>query len=154
MKTRIALAVAAAFALSAQLAEARITRVVFDPARSQSPTFGGLSFGSAGQYEKLRGTAFGELDPNDPRNKRITDIELAPRNTAGMVEYSMDVFVLKPVDLTRGSGRVLLDFNNRGGMRLGRLNQTDTNNDPATERAQVRHALGLADDRMPLLQLL
>src|SRR2546425_7576196 len=140
MKTRIAFAVAAAFALSAQLAEARITRIEFDPTRSQaptyfagqSPTFGGLSFGSVGQYEKLRGTAFGELDPNDTRNKRITDIELAPRNLAGMVEYSMDIFILKPIDLSKGNQKVLLDFNNRGQMRLGRLNQTALTNDPTT----------------------
>jgi hypothetical protein len=132
MKTRIAIAVAAAFALSAQLAEARITGVDWDPARSQSPTFGGLSFGSIGQYEKLRGTARGELDPNDPRNAVITDIELAPRNGAGMVEYSMDVFILKPIDPGNGNQRVLLDFNNRGEMRLGRLNQVALTNDPTT----------------------
>jgi hypothetical protein len=130
VKTRIAIAVA--LALSAQLAEARITRVEFDPARSQSPTFGGLSFGDVGQYEKLRGTAWGELDPNDPRNKVITDIQSAPRNGAGMVEYSMDVFVLKPRNLGQGNRRVLLDFNNRGEMRLGRLNQTALTNDPTT----------------------
>ena len=130
MKARIAIAVA--LALSAQLAEARITRVEFDPARSQSPTFGGLSFGDVGQYEKLRGTAWGELDPNDPRNKVITDLHLAPRNGAGMVEYSMEVFVLKPINLANGNRRVLLDFNNRGEMRLGRLNQTELTNDPAT----------------------
>src|SRR3989454_1147276 len=139
MKSAFAFAVAAAFALSAQLAEARITRIEFDPTRSQaptyfagqSPTFGGLSFGSVGQYEKLRGTAFGELDPNDTRNKRITGIELAPRNpTTGMVEYSMDIFILKPIDLSKGNQKVLLDFNNRGQMRLGRLNQTALTNDP------------------------
>jgi hypothetical protein len=130
VKTRIAIAVA--LALSAQLAEARITRVEFDATRSQSPTFGGLSFGDVGQYEKLRGTAWGELDPNDPRNKVITDIQLAPRNAAGMVEYSMDVFILKPIDLSKGNQRAFLDFNNRGGMRVGRLNQTDDMNNPTT----------------------
>ena len=87
MKT-VAVCVSAAFALTASLAEARITGVTWDPARSQAPSmfplnsyaFGGLSFGSVGQYEKLRGTATGELDPNDPRNKVIADIQLAPRN--------------------------------------------------------------------------
>lgn len=81
-RSRLHLGLCAAFAFTASLAEARITRIDFDPARSQSPTFGGLSFGAAGQYEKLRGTAKGELDPNDARNKVITDIELAPRNAA------------------------------------------------------------------------
>ena len=76
----LVLALAAGALLTAPAAEARITRIVIDPARSQSPTFGGLAFGTVGQYEKLRGTAFGEVDPADPRNAVITDIELAPRN--------------------------------------------------------------------------
>jgi len=140
MKTRIALAVAAAFSLSAQLAEARITSVTWDPARSQAPSmfpgqsaaFGGASFGSVGQYEKLRGTATGELDPNDPRNKVITDIELAPRNAAGMVTYSMDVFVLRPMNQALGNQRLFYDFNNRGQMRLGRVNNGTVTSDPVT----------------------
>jgi len=136
----IALAISAAFALSASLAEARITSVTWDATRSQAPTmfpgqlpaFGGLSFGSVGQYEKLRGTATGELDPNDPRNKVITDIELAPRNAAGMVTYSMDVFILRPMNQALGNQRLLLDFNNRGQMRLGRLNDGTVTSDPIT----------------------
>jgi hypothetical protein len=132
MKT-LAVAVAAAFALAPLAVEARITSVTWDPARSQSPTFGGLSFGLVGQYEKMRGTATGVLDPNDPRNKVITDLDLAPRNAGGMVEYSMDVFILKPIDLSKGNQRVFLDFNNRGGMRLNRLHDASTNpNDPTT----------------------
>lgn len=39
----------------------------------ESPTFDGMSFGTVGQYEKLRGRADGEVDPLDPRNKQITD---------------------------------------------------------------------------------
>ena len=139
MAKRIVLAVAVAVALFAQLAEARIVRIEFDPARSQSPsyfgqspTFGGLSFGTVGQYEKLRGIAFGELDPADPLNAVITDLDLAPRNAAGKVEYSMDVLILKPIHLSTGNQRVLLDVNNRGELRLGRLNQVEITNDPTT----------------------
>jgi hypothetical protein len=98
--------------------EARITRIVIDPARSQSPTFEGRSFGTVGQYEKFRGTAFGELDPNDPRNALITDIEFAPRNAAGMVEYSTDIFILKPIHLSNGNHRLFIDYNNRRQMRV------------------------------------
>jgi hypothetical protein len=126
--------------------EARITSIVIDCTRSQSPTFcagqlptfGGTSFGAVGQYEKLRGTAFGELDQLDPRNAVITDIELVPaanRNPAtatGKVKYSMDIFILKPINLGSGNHRVLLDFNNRGEMRVGRLNDTALTNDPTT----------------------
>src|SRR5262249_10263996 len=55
--------------------------------RVESPMFGGASFGAAGQYEKLAGRAYGEVDPADPRNAGITDIGLAPRNAGGKVEY-------------------------------------------------------------------
>src|SRR5215475_13043934 len=103
------------------VAKSGIRRIDIDPDRSQSPTFGGLSFGSVGRYEKLRGTAYGEIDPSDPRNAVITDIQLAPVNDHGMVEYSMDIFILKPINLSAGNHRLLFDFNNRGAMRAGRL---------------------------------
>ena len=107
-----------------------ITKIVIDPDRSESPTFEGRSFGAVGQYEKLRGIAHGELDPSDPRNAVITDIKLAPVNERGMVEYSTDIFVLKPVNPDLGNRRVILDFNNRGNMRVGLLNSARSTNDP------------------------
>ena len=73
---------------SVHAAKQGIRRIVIDRGRSQSPTFGGLSFGVVGEYEKLRGTAYGEIDPGDRRNAVITDIGLAPVNERGMVEYS------------------------------------------------------------------
>ena len=96
------------------LAEADITRIVIT--RVESPTFEGMSFGAAGQYEKLRLRAFGEVDPADPRNHVIADIDLAPRNPRGMVEYDMDVVILKPVTLTNGNRRLLYYMNNRGNL--------------------------------------
>ena len=93
----------------------------------ESPTFGGESFGSVGPYEKLVGQAFGEVDPNDPRNAVITDLQLAPRNANGMVEYVTDVVILKPVDLTKGNHRLFFDVNNRGDMRgLSTMNDATT----------------------------
>src|SRR5262249_3631496 len=67
-----------------------------------------------GQYEKLVGRAYGEVDPSDPRNALITDIALAPRNASGMVEYATDIYILKPVDIGRASGRLFFEVNNRG----------------------------------------
>src|SRR5215510_13609774 len=118
----------AAALVAAPATEARITKIEIDCARSQSPTFcpgqgptfGGLSFGSAGQYEKLRGKAFGELEPLKRQNEVITDISLAPRNAGGKVEYSMDILILKPLNLSKGNHRILLDMNNRGELRLAR----------------------------------
>ena len=102
------------------LAEARITGIVITTV--QSPTFGGASFGTVGQYEQLDGTAYGEVDPKDPLNAVITDIELAPRNSRGMVEYSMDISILKPIDMSRGNGTLIYDVVNRGSKGITNLN--------------------------------
>jgi hypothetical protein len=127
--------VLAALALTAAPAGASITRIAIDPAQSQSPVFDGRIFGSGGSvgpYEKVRGKAYGELDPDDPRNAVITDLKLAPRNARGRVEYSMDIFILKPVDLRRGNHKVILDFNNRGEMRANIFNDAALTNNPTS----------------------
>ena len=83
-------------------ADARITNIVITT--KTSPAFDGQSFGSVGQYEQLDGTASGEIDPRDPLNAVIQDIDLAPQNSRGMVEYSMDLSIVKPIDTSRGRG--------------------------------------------------
>ena len=102
------------------LAEARITRIVIQ--NRTSPAFGGASFGVVGQYEQLTGVAFGEVNPKDPLNAVITDIELAPRNSRGNVEYSMDFAITKPLDMSRGNKTLLYDVPNRGNIRTPELN--------------------------------
>ena len=67
------------------LADARITKIVID--RVESPTFGGATFGEVGQHEKIVGRAFGEVNPHHPLNAIIQDIDLAPKNDRGMVEF-------------------------------------------------------------------
>ena len=124
----------AAAVLSAPAVRRGLKSILIDPDQSESVTFDGLSFGSVGQYEKIRGIAYGEVDPSDPRNAVITDIELAPVNAQGMVEYSMDIFILKPVDLNRGNHRILFDFNNRGQMRVGLFNDAVTTNNPTSAK--------------------
>src|SRR5262245_53347916 len=129
----IGFVLAGALALTAQRSEAHVTRIVIDRSRSESPTFEGRVFGpdgKVGPYEKLRGRAYGELDPEDPHNALITDLKRAPKNARGKVEYSMDVFILKPIDLARGSHKLLLDFNNRGDMRVAALNDAALGNNP------------------------
>lgn len=56
-----------------------------------------MSFGDVGQYEHLFGYVEGELDPGHPRNARITNLERAPHNDKGNVEYRADIQILKPV---------------------------------------------------------
>lgn len=74
------------------------------------------SFGSVGAYEKVSGTLQGELDPKDPRNAVIQDLELAPRNARGMVEWSADFVLLKPKDMSKAGGVLRYDAPNRGNI--------------------------------------
>ena len=65
-------------------------------------------------YEKLTGHFFGELDPKHPLNAIVTDIEHAPRNARGRVEYSATFTILKPVDMSKGTGVLVYQVPNRG----------------------------------------
>jgi hypothetical protein len=57
---------AAGVLVAAPAADARIAKIQITS--KQSPTFGGYAFEGVGPYEKIVGKAFGELDPNDPKN--------------------------------------------------------------------------------------
>ena len=111
------LGLSAVVALASVLATpSTVARIVkFEVTSKESPTFGGYSFAGVGQYEKLVGMAYGELDPNDPKNAVIVDIELAPRNASGKVEYSHDFYILKPIDLAKGAHKMMYEPPNRGG---------------------------------------
>ena len=74
----------------------------------------GESFGDVGAYELLEGTAHFAVDPSHARNQGITDLDLAPRNSAGKVEFSADFSMLQPLNLDRGNRRILFDVVNRG----------------------------------------
>jgi len=118
----VARAAAAALALAASLADARITRI--EITTIENPTFGGFSWPGVGQYEKIIGKAFGEVDPTDPKNSVIVDIGLAPRNERSKVEYALNFYILKPIDLAKGAHRVMYEPPNRGNKTwaaLGRI---------------------------------
>lgn len=83
--------------------------------RSRTPVVGGQAFGAAGPYERLTGTIFFAVDPRNPANRIIADIDKAPRNAAGRVEFASDFYLLRPVDPARGNGTVLYEVSNRGG---------------------------------------
>jgi hypothetical protein len=85
---------------------------------SRAPFVGGASFGDAGTYERLDGVAIGELDPAHPANRGIVNIDKAPRNARGNVEYRSDICILRPTDPEPGNGRILYEVNNRGRIML------------------------------------
>ncbi|MBV8534282.1 MAG: hypothetical protein JO128_01745, partial [Alphaproteobacteria bacterium] len=97
--------------LLAHTAEARVTKI--EVTRHEAFA-GGQRFGAVGPYEKLAGRFTGELDPKAPLNAGIVDLDKAPRNAKGLVEYSSDFYILKPVNLASGNGALLYDVNNRG----------------------------------------
>lgn len=111
-------------------ARARITRI--EVTTHESPTFGGYAWPGVGPYEKLAGKAYGEVNPLDPKNAVITDIQLAPRNARGMVEYAFDFYILKPVDLKKGAHKVMYEPPNRGGKTWASFGRMPGGNDPGS----------------------
>ncbi|HWZ73229.1 MAG TPA: hypothetical protein VN326_17370, partial [Casimicrobiaceae bacterium] len=108
----LAAALCACCGFIAPASEAKVTTLTITS--RQSPTYGGQSFGTVGQYERIIGTASGEIDPADPRNAIITDIQLAPRNANGKVTYTATFTLIKPIDVTKGNGVLFYNVVNRG----------------------------------------
>jgi Alpha/beta hydrolase domain len=97
----IALAALSLVTLAASV-EARLTRFVIE---KREPS---------GQFEMLSGRFYGELNPKDSHNAIITDIQSAPRNARGMVEYSATFSMAKPADMSTASGVLIYSVTNRG----------------------------------------
>jgi hypothetical protein len=116
---------------------------------STEPFAQGRGFGEAGPYLRIRGVARGELDPAAPQNAVIVDLDRAPRNARGRVEYETDFFILRPEDPGRTSGVLVYDVTNRGSKRIFQLLDdapsapVDAANDPKTAReAGIGFSLG------------
>lgn len=109
--TRLRIAALGAFVLFSLSAHAEVVR--FEVQQS-GPAFEGRSFGSVGSYVKITGRATIAVDPADPRNSVIADIDKAPRDERGFVEATADVVLLRPADPLRANGTLLVDIPNRG----------------------------------------
>ena len=66
-------------------------------------------------YEQITGKVYFAVDPKLAANKIIVDIDRAPKNAQGLVEFSADLFVLRPKDAAKSNGTALLEISNRGG---------------------------------------
>ena len=91
---------------SAQMVRLEIT--------SREPMHNGQAVGAAGPFEMIRGRVHGEVDPKDPRNAIIQDIELAPRNARGRVEYVATFALARPIEPAKSSRVLLYQVVNRG----------------------------------------
>ena len=97
--------------LCTSLAEARVVRFEIDQRRVFAE---GMEFGTVGPYERLDGTVYMEVDSEDPLNAVIVNLDKAPRNARGLVEFSTTFYMLKPFDIGRGNGKIFYGVNNRG----------------------------------------
>src|SRR5271156_876588 len=115
----------------ASVADAHVSQIAINSV--ESPTYTGETFGAAGTYTRINGTFTGKLDPTDPHNAVIVDIDKAPRDSDGLVTYTADFQILKPTNLALGNHRILLELPNRGGtLVLGTLNDSAAGNTTLT----------------------
>ena len=95
-------------------AQARVVRVevlsraAIDPASPGVPA-----------YEKIVARVYFAVRPGDIHNQPIVDLDGAPKNTQGEVEFSSDLYLLRPV--AKSNGAMLLEIPNRGGKGLLQL---------------------------------
>ena len=92
---------------------------------------GGESFGTSGAYERIAGRVHFAVDPAAKAQAGIVDIDKAARDARGLVHFTADFLLLKPVDMKNGNRRLLFDWANRGNKRcLQFFNDAPGSNDP------------------------
>jgi hypothetical protein len=90
-------------------------------------------FGAVGAYERLVGRAHFAVDPGAPAQHGITDIDKAATDADGLVRFTGDFSILKPLDPDRGNRRIFFDYGNRGNKRMLQFyNDAAASNDPRT----------------------
>jgi len=94
---------------------------------------GGHEFGSAGTYQRLIGRAHFAVEPGASAQRCITDIDKAPTDGDGLVRFTGDFSILKPVHPALGSRRLFFDYGNRGNKRMLQFfNDAPASNNPRT----------------------
>lgn len=99
---------ALAVLLTAATAQAEVTR--FEVQSREQPALGGRTFQS-GTAEKITARATIALDPANPHNAVIKDLDRAPQNPQGRVEAATEVVILRPA---HPNGTLLFEVVNRG----------------------------------------
>src|SRR5437762_7179059 len=97
--------------LFASLAEARVVRFVVEQRRVFAD---GMTFGTVGPYERLDGTVYMEVDPADPLNALIVNLDKAPRNARNMVEFSRPFIIMHQMAVSCGNDDIFYGVYMRG----------------------------------------
>lgn len=103
------------FVLFIQIGTAAVTAAKIT---ERTAVLDGAAFGKAGPYERIVGKAMFAVDPKRAANEGIFDLTLAPQNKDGLVEFSADIYILRPRDAARGNGTALVEISNRGNKLL------------------------------------
>ena len=74
-------------------------------------------------YERITGRAWFAVDPSLAANRKVVDLDKAPRNAEGLVEFSGDLYMMRPKTAAAANGSILFEVSNRGGR--GMLNMFD-----------------------------
>ena len=110
--------------------EARVERLEI---LERMPFAEGHRFGDSGAYERIRGRLHYTVDPYNAANGLIVDLALAPLDSQGMVTFSGDFMLLRPVDPNRGNRNLLYEVGNRGNVgMLSFFNDAPRTNQPAS----------------------
>src|SRR5580765_8439370 len=110
MKTFLVALAACLFSLSSSADVLRVEVIE----RQDIPEYG---------YEQIRGKVYLAIDPKNPVNAVIADLDKAPRNADGLVEFSADLLAMWP-KTGNGNNVALVDIVNRGTTTAFRLNRT------------------------------
>jgi Alpha/beta hydrolase domain len=89
-------------------------RVVRVEVTSRSTVLNGKVFGNAGAYERITGRVYFSLSVANSHNLRIVDLGNAVNQKNGEVEFSSDFSAVRPKDVSRGNGSMILEVPNRG----------------------------------------
>jgi Alpha/beta hydrolase domain len=94
---------------------ARVTRVEIT---SRTDVLNGKSFGDTGPYERITGRVYYSLAVTNWHNTAIVDLANAVNLKNGEVEFASDFIIVRPKDMAKANGSMLLEVPNRGHSRI------------------------------------
>ena len=98
--------------------DAKVLRVEID---SRTDVMHGHVFGPAGVYERLTGRVYFSVSLANPRNRGIVDLRNAVNLKDGAVAFSADLLAIRPKDIRKANGSLILEVPNRGQAGITRL---------------------------------
>jgi hypothetical protein len=110
--------VVALLVVGALAIHARVVRV---EVLNRTDVLGGRSFGDAGSYERIIGRVYFALPVFNPHNLAIVDLANAVNLLNGEVEFSADFIAIRPKDVHKGNGSMILEVPNRGHSGIVRI---------------------------------